>query len=193
MKHFFMVICLLGTVITVAANNTVRQVNADWKEVTRDRGKKSKKAAASGQELIKPTSKNIRDLRTKQSRELRMLREMHDQQKSLLNIRLRSGKESMPGQNKARDYPDYRMQIRRSAMALEGTIKALGKFPFANRLHEIDKVVLSISSGKMKYGEVTGKTPQKVLKAIQDDQERMLRDYNKQQMKSFKSVRKKDR
>ena len=187
MKKFFILVYLLSCGAAIFADEPIRQVKADWKTVTRDSGKKSKDSAPSGDELIKSNSKYLRDLRRQQSRELQQLREIHEYQNELLS---RKQPAAASGKKKAPDYPTL---IRRNAMALEETIRNLPKFPFANRMHEIDKVVNSISSGKLKYGEVTGKVPQKVLKTIQEDQEKMLRDYHKQQMKSSKNVRQKNR
>ena len=78
-------------------------------------------------------------------------------------------------------------------MALEDTLGKVKDFPFAKRMHEIDKVVNSISAGKLKYGSVTGKSPQKILKSIQEDQLKLLRSYQKQEMKDVKNIRVKDR
>ena len=191
MKKIFTLICLLSLGAVYSANENVRQVKADWKTTTYDGGKKSKKTAASGNELIKPSTKYLRDLRQKQLRELQQLREIHEYQTELFQQNARKQPAAV-GQSKKKD-PDFRIRIRRNAMALESTLAELKDFPFAARLHEIDKVVNSISSGKLKYGSVTGKSPQKILKTIQDDQEKILRNYQKQQMKNVKSIRPKDR
>ena len=188
MKKIFILICLLSVAAVWAADENIRQVKADWKTVTYDGGKKSKKAEASGDELIKPSTKYLRDLRKKQLRELQQLREIHENQNELL-----SRKQPASATSGKKKEPDYPMQIRRNAMAMEDTIKNLPNFPFANRMHEIDKIVKSISAGKLKYGDLAGKSPQKILKTIQEDQEKMLRDYHKQQMKSIKNVRQKNR
>ena len=191
MRKFLVLICLLSLTVAISADESVRQVKADWKTVTRNGKKKSQKAAASGDELIKPTTKYLRDLRQKQTRELQQLREIHEYQTELFQQNARRQSASA-GQSKKKE-PDYRMQIRRNVMALENTLGELKDFPFAKRMHEIDKVVNSISSGKLKYGSVTGKSPQKILKTIQDDQIKLLRSYQKQQMKSVKNIRVKDR
>ena len=191
MKKIFILICLLSVAAVWAADENIRQVKADWKTVTDDGGKKSKKAEASGDELIKPSTKYLRDLRQKQLRELQQLREIHEYQTELFQQNARRTSPAS-GVDKKKD-PDYRTRIRRNAMALESTLSAMKDFPFAARMHEIDKVVNSISSGKVKYGSVTGKSPQKILKTIQDDQEKMLRNYQKQQTKNVKSIRPKDR
>lgn len=188
MRKIFILMFLLACGAAIFADEPIRQVKADWKTVERSGGKKSKAAEPSGDELIKSSSKYARDLRRQQSRELQQLREIHEYQNDLLSRKQPAS--ATPGKKKE---PDFRMQIRRNAMALEDTLKQLPKFPFANQMHEIDKVVSSISSGKLKYGEVTGKTPQKILKTIQEDQEKMLRDFQKQQTKSLKNVRQKKR
>ena len=191
MRKIFTVICLLSLMAAVYADENIRQVKADWKNVNRDSGKKSKKAAPAGEELIKSSSKYQRDLRRQQNRELQQLREIHEYQNELFQQNARKQSVSS-GQGKKKE-PDYRMQIRRNAMALEDTLGKVKDFPFAKRMHEIDKVVNSISAGKLKYGSVTGKSPQKILKSIQEDQIKLLRSYQKQEMKNVKNIRVKDR
>ena len=191
MRKIFVWIALLSVAAAVYADENIRQVKADWKNVSRDAGKKSKKVAPAGEELIKSSSKYQRDLRRQQNRELQQLREIHEYQTELFQQNAR--KQSASADQRKKKEPDYRMQIRRNVMALENTLGKVKDFPFAKRMHEIDKVVNSISSGKLKYGSVTGKSPQKILKSIQDDQIKLLRSYQKQEMKNVKNIRPKER
>ena len=128
-------ICLLSLGAVYSANENVRQVKADWKTTTYDGGKKSKKTAASGNGLIKPSTKYLRDLRQKQLRELQQLREIHEYQTELFQQNARKQPAAV-GQSKKKD-PDFRIRIRRNAMALESTLAELKDFPFAFNISSV--------------------------------------------------------
>lgn len=107
-----------------------------------------------------------------QEREEIALSEIHDAQRFLIDERA----DRIP--KKKREVEEL---MKSEWKVLEPAVRLIGDFPFANRMDDIRKLVWDIKYGKINFGDCKGKTNSRILRKIQDEQVKSLRNFHKKQ------------
>ena len=105
-----------------------------------------------------------------QEREEIALSEVHGAQRFLIDERA----DRTPKKKK-----EVEELLKSELKVLEGAIRQIDDFPFADKMNDIRKLVWDIKYGKISFGDCKGKTNLRILRKIQDEQVKSLKKFHK--------------
>ena len=125
-------------------------------------------------------SSAYRDARSLASDEKKILHEIHKMQLDIL-------KQTQAGNSNKID--KLRKRIEKKLAELTTDLDEVANFPFADKIIDFENLLSAIRSGQIDFDDCKGKSKEKILKAIQNQQSKPLNAHHKKMLKRIRVIK----